>query len=225
MYYPITCVDNFYTRPDEVREFALSLDYEKESVSYPGKRTKHLHLINPDFFDVFCRKFMSLFHDFEANQNVTWEIDTQFQIIEPDEIHTINEGWIHRDPGILSGVIYLTPDIPLDYGTSFYRPKKEYRYAKIINCDHKDEYYFSQNKNLNVDFYQQKLRENNDRFEQVAKFSNIYNRLITFSGGYYHKEDKLYTKNTSPRLTQFFCVRKVGSSYFPIPASRRPDIA
>ena len=40
--FPITCYDNFYDNPDQVREFALSLDHTKVSGFFPGSRTQPL---------------------------------------------------------------------------------------------------------------------------------------------------------------------------------------
>jgi hypothetical protein len=37
-------VDNFYSNPDQVREFALSVDYEKDLRWYKGLRS-HKHIV------------------------------------------------------------------------------------------------------------------------------------------------------------------------------------
>ena len=58
MDFPILCVDDFYTNPDEVREFALSLEYNGKEGNFPGMRTKELHLINEKFFGSFLFKIV-----------------------------------------------------------------------------------------------------------------------------------------------------------------------
>ena len=46
--FPILCQDDFFDNPDEIREYALSLDYKSdENGHWPGVRTRPLHEINP----------------------------------------------------------------------------------------------------------------------------------------------------------------------------------
>lgn len=225
MYYPVTCVDNFYSNPNKVREFALSLEYTKEEkYLYPGKRSKPLHEVDMNFFNMFTKKVLSLFHNLNpALPPVNCIIESQFQIIEPGAYEKINEGWVHSDKDIMSGIIYLTPDMSLDCGTTLYRPKKEHSYTLPINSEWKRDQYLNYKKD-NEDIYLEKLRENNNMFEEVIKFSNVYNRLITYDSFYFHKESKFFSKNKTPRLTQVFFIHNVFTDNFPIPSSRRFDI-
>ena len=42
--FPILCQDDFFDNPDEIREYALSLDYKSdENGHWPGVRTRPLH--------------------------------------------------------------------------------------------------------------------------------------------------------------------------------------
>ena len=85
MNFPSICVDNFYDNPDEVREFALSLDYsETENGKYPGKRTKSLDTISNEFFHSFCQRLFSVYYDFQIP--ISWKVSTQFQLIEPFDL-------------------------------------------------------------------------------------------------------------------------------------------
>ena len=60
---PITCVDNFYSDPDKIRNLALGLEFEpaEKRFNFPGERTAHLFDVDKDFFDQFCEKLFSLF--------------------------------------------------------------------------------------------------------------------------------------------------------------------
>ena len=71
MLFPITCVDDFYSEPDNIRDFALSLEYGKDELSnFPGQRTKMLHEIDSYFFNIFCEKIFSLFF----NLSLSWSL-------------------------------------------------------------------------------------------------------------------------------------------------------
>ena len=68
MRFPTLCVDDFYKNPEQIRDFALSLEYSKPEGIYPGERTKYLHEIDKKLFQQFCEKLFSfqLFPNFPA---------------------------------------------------------------------------------------------------------------------------------------------------------------
>lgn len=132
--FPTLCIDDFYKNPDEVREFALKQDFCDTSKYWPGRRTRLLDKLNRTFFDMFCEKLFSIFYDFESR--VEWEVFTTFQMIpplSPDKDSPKNVGLIHRDDGgyddykdygmVFAGIIYLTPEIDKNCGTSIFKPK------------------------------------------------------------------------------------------------------
>ena len=52
MYYPLYYTTNFFDNPDEIRQWAMSLEFTKpEDGLYPGARTKLLHELDTNFFD------------------------------------------------------------------------------------------------------------------------------------------------------------------------------
>jgi hypothetical protein len=73
-------------------------------------------------------------------------------------------------------------------------------------------------------FYQQKIKENNELFEETISFKNIYNRLVAYDGFQYHGVPKFLGSDQKPRLTQVFFVHEISSDYFPIPASRQVSL-
>lgn len=217
MYFPTICVDNFFNNPNEVRNFALSLEYKKaENTAWPGKRTDLLSNLNSNYFDLFCRKIFSIFFDIKNSQNLyNWEVATYFQIIEPFEYDNINTGWIHFDTRcIFAGIIYLTPDISLECGTSIFKPKKSYNLP--MNYEDKKEMYLNFNES-NLTKYEQSLKENNDLFEETINFKNVFNRLVAYDSSQYHGVNSFHD-NKVERLTQVFFINSVNSNYFPIPA-------
>lgn len=211
-HFPSMCIDDFYENPDEVRNFALSLDYEKDEFGYwPGKRTKPLHEIDTEFFQSFCVKLFSVYYDFNF-VDLKWNLLTQFQLIEPyseQKLSAKNQGWIHLDSGyVFGGIIYLNPDIDITCGTSLYR---------VVNPDvidtwrpTKENFY----KNGLDENYDEEILKHNSGFEETVRFNNVYNRLISFDSEVYHGANNFYT-NKEPRLTQTFFISSLNSDSQP----------
>ena len=156
--------DNFYANPLEVRNFALSLPFDVTG-NYPGRRTKVMQ--EPHFSSA-----KSLFENI-VRKKITWwpeEYNTSFQYTtEADKT------WIHYDPTMWAGVLYLTPDAPLEAGTAIYQNKE----TKI----------FMLNRNNPITDYNNdsELLSDLDRWEPIVRVSNIFNRLVMYRGEYYHR--------------------------------------
>lgn len=219
MYFPSICVDDFYNDPVKVREMALSLEYRKtDKNGWPGYRSKMLHEIDPNFFSLFTEKLFSLFYQLKKYEKLDWLIESYFQLINPSDYGSINEGWIHRDFNtIFAGIIYLTPDSDVECGTSIF--SKKYIGALPANTEYKNEMYlnFDQSKERT---YAEKLKENNDQFYETINFGNVFNRLVAYDGSQWHGVKNYSGASSKPRLTQVFFVNEVHSSYFPIPSMR-----
>ena len=211
--FPAFCVDNFYEDPDAVRAFALEnlADYSvNHGGRYPGKRSRDLHELSPQLFDKFGKKLFSLFYDLKRSE-VNWRIETSFQLIPPfsdDPQSPKNLGWIHLDGAmIMAGIVYLTPDIGLETGTSIFR---------LDNADTLD------NTNVKTQFYAEgtdsgeydaAILKHTASFAETARFNNVYNRLVGFDGAAWHGVNSYYTpKDKEPRLTQVFFVHAVDTA-------------
>jgi hypothetical protein len=214
MYFPITCVDNFFENPDEIRKLALSLNFNIKIGNYPGARTQQLYKVAPDYFDYFCKKLFSLFYDFNKAQ-VNWVVETSFQEIKPFEDKGVNFGWVHRDDvAMFAGVIYLTPNADLDSGTSIFKPKDIG--LREINTTQKHKLFTENLANKQI---KNALEENNKRFVETARFQNVYNRFVSYGGEQFHAANSFCT-NAESRLTQVFFVRNVLADWFPVPSSK-----
>jgi len=225
MYFPSICVDNFFNNPDDVRKFALSLDYEDCSVNggiWPGKRTKELRQINPDYHKEFCEKILSLFFDRKRFSNVQYEVQTYFQLTEPDQYGKENKtGWIHDDGfAPFAGVVYLSKEISKECGTSICAKKSLYSAERNIEIKKS---MFQQYNADNNKIYNEAKELNNSQFVETVRFSNIYNRLIAYDGAQFHVVNNLYGDD-EPRLTQVFFFEYISSDWFPIPHSRTVKI-
>ena len=212
--YPVTVISDFYENPDEIRKYALAQKYiychEMKDIEYvfPGSRTKELRDLSQSLYEKVCKKLISVFHISEHDV-MRWQINTSFQIVEAEYAH----GLIHQDQNtVFAGVLYLTPDAPLDSGTSLFRKNASY-----------DE-----------EIYWKKIKENDQRFkrkepidfgyhtmfDEVVRVNNVYNSLILFEGDIHHCANQFFgeTKQDS-RLAQVFFITKIDAnkeSSFPL---------
>jgi hypothetical protein len=126
--YPVTIIENFYENPDAIRAFALEQKYsychEIPDVKYvfPGCRSKDLFDLDKTLHEKICSKLISIFHNTEHDY-MRWAISTNFQIVTEE----YKDGVIHTDHNkIFAAVLYLTPDAPLNSGTSLFKPNKNF---------------------------------------------------------------------------------------------------
>lgn len=115
MKFNIIVVDDFYSNPDGVRQFALQQEFVNRA-PYPGVRTKSF--LTNDTKDTIQ------YHLFNAagrvlNWNNVDGLTGSFEFAKASD-----RSWIHSDHfNTWAGVIYLTPDAPESGGTAFYRHK------------------------------------------------------------------------------------------------------
>jgi len=216
--FPVTVIDNFYENPDLIKEFALSQKFTpSEDGRWPGERSEEVCNLNHNLFKTFCDKLFSLFYNFEKSK-VTWYVETQFQKINrfsEDRNSVFNRGWVHSDPGVFSGVVYLSHD---NCGTNIYTPKKDVDY---LDLEQKEKFILYSGQKIDEEEYSKRLLDNNNKFDESIKVRGEFNRLILFEGGAFHGVPSFYTEK-EPRLTQVFFVKKLeleGDNY-PIIRSR-----
>jgi|APGre2960657373_1045057.scaffolds.fasta_scaffold07423_5 hypothetical protein len=160
----IMLFDNFYANPTDVRNFALSMDFNI-SGNFPGFRTKPLDGEN--------NKNAKLLMENIIKKKIVWwpeEYNTAFQYTTEND-----ETWIHYDPTNWAAVLYLTPDAPLDSGTAIYMHNE----TKIYMLDRNDP-------KTDLNQYGRDLTQ----WTPIAKVSNIFNRLVVYRGNYYHRSVK-----------------------------------
>ena len=213
--YPVTVIENFYENPDAIRKFALAQKYtfchERQNLEYvyPGSRTKDLFDLDSALHEKICKKMVSVFHNSEYDY-MRWAISTNFQSVTDE----YKDGVIHTDTNtIFAAVLYLTPDAPLNAGTSLFKP----------------------NKNFDEDKYQRALDENDKKFrageivmdtsyhtmfDEIVRVNNVYNTLILYEGQHYHAANQFFGKTIEDsRLAQVFFINKIDAqkqSVFPL---------
>lgn len=225
---PAICVDNFYSNPDKIREYALSLPYDNpydKDGNYPGIRTRALHELDSDFFNEFMMKFFSLFYphsDFEQIQSQCFTCFHKSYAYDEDPNNLKNVGWIHYDDAVVSGIIYLNKNPEPNTGTSLYKIKDGFNFNDVydpLEIHKKELYSLSQDKlKLRTKeqdlIYSQAIEKNNSMFEKTISFENCYNRMISFDGGHWHGANNF--GGDEVRLTQLFFIRKLTTPNTPI---------
>lgn len=113
-------IDNFYSNPDIVRDFALSQEFSVKG-NYPGSRTKSF--LTPD-----VKELIQLAIEPLAGKVTNWNDDSYsgaFQLTT-----CFDRTWIHADTfNTWAGVLYLTPNAPLSGGTGLFKHKKTDQYG------------------------------------------------------------------------------------------------
>jgi len=203
--FPVCIVDDFYTNPHDVREFALSQTfYENEDGRWPGARTKPIHQINRYLFNNFCDKIISLFYTRE--QILDYKISSYFQKIKPfhpEKFNKNNRGFIHQDNTLFGGVVYLDLNAEERTGTSIYTFKDKW-WSKNELDDTANNIKFKKygGQSLTDEDINQWDRSRDQYFESV-RVENVFNRCILFDGNNHHGVPYF---GTSERLTQVFFV-------------------
>ena len=105
----IIIIDNFYNNINDVRNHALNQDYSIR-VNYPGLRTK---TFVSDHIKEKFEKYIGKKIIYWNNQyNGCYQYTTKNM-----------KSWVHRDETEWAGIIYLTPNAPLNSGTGFFKHK------------------------------------------------------------------------------------------------------
>ncbi len=213
--YPITIVENFYEDPDVIRQFALAQQYEfcheRENVEYvyPGSRTKDLFDLDKEMHKRVCEKLVSVFHNTEHDV-MRWAISTSFQSVTEE----YGEGVIHTDQNtIFAAVLYLTPDAPLNGGTSLFKKNNKFSESEYQAALAENDNNFKNGQIvMNTDYHKM--------FDEIVRVNNVYNTLILYEGQYLHAANQFFGKGlTDSRLAQVFFINKIDAqkhSVFPI---------
>lgn len=172
-------IDDFYTNPDSVREYALSQPFEI-SGNYPGLRTK---AYLPDDLKSAIQGIVQ-----HSSGKITDWFESSgytgaFQICMAKD-----RTWIHADSfNTWAGVCYLNPDAPISAGTALYRWKENKQYERSNNDEPQyDGYDYT-------------------KWDMTDYVSNKYNRLVLYRGNMYHASVDYFGNNLqNGRLFQTF---------------------
>ena len=180
-------IDNFYSNPMDVREFALRQEFKVRG-NYPGQRTESF------LTDATKKTLRDILYPF-AGEITNWggEYTGSFQYTTSSD-----RSWIHADSTTdWAAVCYLTPDAPVTAGTGIFRHKQ----TGWMNFDYKrqhDEEYLKQAPPGHDS-------QDYTKWEMVDRVGNVFNRLIMYRADNYHVSLDYFGKDMHDgRLFQVF---------------------
>ena len=194
----IVVQDDFYSDPDAIRQLALDQEFAEHPQYHKGLRTEKRFL-----FPNVKERFQELLGGAEIT---TWIQDRQNGVFQ---YCTENDKVVyHSDAQAYAAVVYLTPDAPLNAGTSLYRSKvtglrrpPTQEDANRIGATVTE---------LEEQTYRDKLLD--PKFwELVDTVGNVYNRLVIWDAKLIHAATSYFGQNANNgRLFQlfFFDVKK-----------------
>jgi Family of unknown function (DUF6445) len=213
--YPVTVIDNFLENPDAYREYALAQKYRSLTQIpdakhvFPGSRTLDLLELDKSIHEKILKKLVSVFHNSEYDK-MRWAISTNFQSVS----EKYGEGVIHTDHNtIFAALLYLTPNAPLNAGTSLFKPNSTFDEAKYIKALEDNDVRFRAGEIVMDTSY-------HSMFDEIVRINNVYNTLVIYEGRHYHAANRFFGKDLQDaRLTQVFFVNRIDAqknSVFPL---------
>lgn len=171
-------VDDFYSNPDETRNFALSQKFDVKG-NFPGFRTKEFLWDGPKkAIQEFVKPYSGKFIGFSSQYSGAFQIAT-----------AKDRTWIHADTyNKWAGVCYLTPNAPHTGGTGLFRHKA------TNACSN-----FELPANTKIE------SQDYTKWDLIDTIGNKYNRLILYRGDLFHASlDYFGDNNENGRLFQLF---------------------
>jgi len=160
-------IDDFYSNPEEVREFALSQDFNVDG-NYPGHRT--ISFLTDDLkksIQEIVRPFAGEVTHWGGDYSGSYQYTTAY-----------DRSWIHSDSTTgWAAVLYLTPNAPVSSGTGLYK-HKETGLCGWDNNLHSEEETLKAPHMIEPRDY--------TKWELVDRLGNKFNRLVMYRSDNYH---------------------------------------
>ena len=204
-FFPVV-VDDFFNDPNALVNYGKALP--KRHGDWPGKRSTPLYEIDEELHVNIILKVLSCYYDLDYIE-ISWNSSVMyFQEIprfSENKNDIRNKGWIHQDPiqdsYQLAGLIYLTPDIDPDSGTSLYNLKSN-QVHRIYSKD-----VLFQDGSFDREEHTKSQTKHEENFKEKLRFQNIFNRLIAYDTNEWHRANSFYNDDgKDARLTLSFFV-------------------
>jgi hypothetical protein len=213
--YPVTVIENFLENPDALRKFALAQTYRSltdipdANYVFPGSRTLDLVDLDKALHEKILKKLVTVFHNAQYD-TMHWAISTNFQSVTDE----YGAGVIHTDTNtIFAAVLYLTPNAPLNAGTSLFKPNSTFDESKYQQALKDTDASFRAG-DLVMDMRYHSM------FDEIVRINNVYNTLVIYEGRHYHAANQFFGQTLeNSRLTQVFFVNRIDAqknSVFPL---------
>jgi len=194
----IYIVENFYENPNKIRYIALQQGLYNHGYQ-PGMRT--LPCFNEEAHDKIVKTVGSFIYpsgdcysfQFNTQNDVSWiHTDTC-----PNEIIKNND-----DRSFWAAVVYLTPNAPVQAGTTIYSDKK-YNARNMKNIIFNNSH--SRSKSEQIIEELSTYSSDMTKWHSETKIGNKYNRLVIYDASYYHQSSGYFgDSKENCRLLQVF---------------------
>lgn len=162
-------VDNFYEDPDSVRELALQQSFAPDLRYHKGQRT-NTKFIAPNTKQIF--------ETLLGRKIIRW---TEYEYNGIFQYCTAEDPLVyHCDVQSYAAAVYLTPNAPIETGTSFYRSKI---YPEVRSTRPEEAIYSE----VFAGGYYDKTN-----FELVDTIGNVYNRLAIWNSRLIHSASEYF---------------------------------
>ena len=223
-FFPVV-VDDFFENPKGIVKYGKSLGLKSRG-RHPGKRSDNLWNIDKPLHNALILKALSCYYDLDYI-SVEWESSLiEFNEIPryaKDKNDVKNKGWIHQDVDILgnddlAGVIYLTPDIDPDSGTSLWTVKPDRKV--IINAEDEG------SEPGQGEEYAKQYSKQMENLVEKFRFQNFFNRMIMYDTNEFHGANSYWNDDDKDaRLTVvFFIGGIVSSGDYPLKRVKNNDL-
>lgn len=166
-------IDNFYDDPVAVRNFALQQNFNGDLRFYKGKRTNKRYStpqIRQKFEQIMGEKILQW--DTPDDEAFNGSMNGVFQYCTPEDALVY-----HYDSQKWAAMVFLTPDAPLQTGTSFYRHKETgIKISEDVNSD----------RAFSGGFYDA------TKFELIDTIGNVFNRCVIFDARQIHAASEYF---------------------------------
>ena len=178
----VIVVDNFYSNPLEVRNIALAQNYSPDLRYHKGQRTstKFFAPGTKQVFESLIGRRITAWSEYEYNGIF------QYCTAEDPLVY-------HSDMQKYAAAVYLTPNAPIETGTSFYRSKlhPEVRTTNTTDANYSEIF--------KGGFYDK------TNFELVDTVGNVFNRLVIWDAKLIHSASQYFgTNKENSRLFHLF---------------------
>ena len=185
-------VDDFYTNPWQVREFALKQQFAVRG-NYPGQRTV-------SFLNDSLKQTIQGIVKPHAGEITYWSEDQYTGSFQ----YTVatDRSWIHADSTTdWAGVCYLTPEAPLSSGTGLFKHKA----TGLRNWIYKEQAADGDPRGVKNAPHRGADSVDYTKWDMVDRIGNMYNRLIIYRGDLFHVSLDYFGKDLQTgRLFQTF---------------------
>ncbi len=168
----LVVVENFYSDPDKVREYAMSLEFNPHSQYHKGCRTEVKTIFDGtrEFFESILKKKITHWEGHVYNGVF------QYCIAEDPLVY-------HTDNQAYAAVVFLTPDAPVECGTSFFKSKHNglMRYPTEQDCERLNQ----SEKELFKEMFGGNFYDKT-RWELADTIGNVYNRMVIWDAKKVH---------------------------------------